>query len=517
MHKRFSDKLYDLKQERILLAGVLGQQSLFQSEIEHFIDEKDFYSVDSIAHKTVFMKMKSLVNEGKTLDIALLSHHLQSLNITFKDDMNLSAWLEGLDLLSQNLNKEGFKNAAEIVKKLSIRRKLSSKGLEIDDAMKNLDPSASYDEMVNICDNILNEEIDLIESSSGESVNLFEIMPDLVMERAMDRSIYKESGPTGPHPSLNRLCGSLSHGGQIAIVCAGSGVGKTQFTTHYCMYVAGKNKIPILHLDNGEMSEEEIIFRMLASYSRVPLNLIESGEWADNSDCKQRVEKALNHLKSGELVYDYYNVGGKNIDEILSYVKRYYYSKIGRGNKLIINFDYIKSSFETTSKFKSEYQLVGEIVDKFKKLIQRDLSFEKTRPVSLITSIQANRVGTVGNRNSDNVVDDESVVSMSIRVKQFCSHLLILRHKTIDELQEDPVYCGRHLMKIEKARAYGADVARAEDLVEMPDGSQKKNYVNFEFDNFRIIDRGDLVDLMQQRNQINELESNEDASSELPL
>ena len=72
------------------------------------------------------------------------------------------------------------------------------------------------------------------------------------------------------------------------------------------------------------------ILRMMASYSRVPLYLIESGKWADDSSCKPRVEEAIEKIKSGDIRYDYYNVGGKNIDEILSFVKRYYYSNIGK-------------------------------------------------------------------------------------------------------------------------------------------------------------------------------------------
>ena len=99
--------------------------------------------------------------------------------------------------------------------------------------------------------------------------------------------------------------------------------------------------------------------------------------------------------------------------------------------------------------------------------------------VSLMSSVQANRQGTVGNRNSENVVDDESVISLSHRIKQFCSHLLILRNKTIDELQNDPVYCGRHIMKIEKARNHGADTARLLNEVEMPDGTRKKKLCKF--------------------------------------
>lgn len=509
-------KLYDLNQERVLLAGIFSNPDFFITEISHFISEKDFYSKDSVVNKTIFLRIKTLLDDNKKIDISLLSHHLSTLNLSFKDNITIGQYLESLDLLSQNTPSESLKNAAEIIKKLSIRRELCGTGENITSAMKSLDSTSSYDEIIETCDKIYNEKIELYENTSGKAVNLFEVMSDIVYERADDRSIYKDIGPMGPHKSLNNLCGSLTKGGHITIICAGSGVGKTQFTTHYCMYVAGKHKIPILHLDNGEMSEEEIAFRMAASYSRVPLHLIESGDWADDSNCRERVENALKKINADEIKYDYYNVGGKNIDEILTYVKRYYYSQIGRGNKLVINFDYIKSSFEMTNKFKTEYQVVGEMVDKFKKVIQRDLVFEGKPQVSLMTSVQANRVGTVGNRTSEAVVDDESVISLSHRIKQFCSHLLILRNKTADELQSDPIFCGRHIMKIEKARNHGADTARLENYVEMPDGTQKKNYVNFEFDNFKIIDRGDLIDLNNQALEINSLTESEEVS-DLPI
>jgi len=509
-------KLFDLEQERILIAGILSYPDKFISDYSNFISSKDFYSKDSTVHKTIFSKIISLLSENKNVDTAILHHHLDSLNISFKDNIKLDQYLDSLNLLSSNLLESSFDNSVEVVKLLSVRRELSSVGSEISRAMKDLSSESSYDDIINTCDSIYNNQVELYENASGRATNLFEIMPNLVYERANDRSIYKDAGPMGPHPSLNNLCGSLTKGGHITIICAGSGVGKTQFTTHYCMFVAGKSNIPVLHLDNGEMSEEEIVFRMLASYSRVPLHLIESGDWHDDLSCKNRVETALKKIEEGKVRYDYYNVGGKNIDEILTYVKRYYYSEIGRGNQLIINFDYIKSSFELTDKFKTEYQVVGEMVDKFKKLIQRDLVFDGRPKVSLMTSVQANRVGTVGNRNSDSVVDDESVISLSHRIKQFCSHLLILRHKTVDELDFDPVYSGRHIMKIEKARSFGADFARAQNLVELPNGVHKKNYVNFEFDNFKIIDKGDLVDLVSHFNTINDLTPT-DPQSDLPI
>ena len=511
-------KLFDFEQERIFLAGMLSYSDLFASEISHFVSADDFYSKDSVVHKTIFLKIKTLLDEQKVVDISLLSHHLSSLNISFQDNIKIPDYLESIDLLSSNLSENVFKNSAEVVKLLSVRRELKETGEKISRSMSTLDSTSSYDKIIETCDLIFNEKIELYENSSGKAVNLFSILPNLVYERANDRSIFLDNGPEGPHASLNRLCGSLNKGGHITIVCAGSGVGKTQFTTHYCMCIAGKHRIPVLHLDNGEMSEEEIAFRMLASYSNVPLYLIESGNWADDSNYKKRVESALEKMNNGEFIYDYYNVGGKCTDEIISYIKRYYYSQVGRGNQLVINFDYIKSSFESGGKFKTEYQIVGEMVDKFKKLIQRDLVFEGRPMVSLMTSVQANRVGTVGNRSSDAVVDDESVISLSHRIKQFCSHMLILRNKTIDELQSDPIFCGRYLMKIEKARNHGSDTARLQNLVEMPDGSLKRNYINFDFNNFKIKDCGDLIDVLAHGENINELDSSSDSSDgELPI
>ena len=501
--------LYNFQEERVFLSGMLAFPEYFLSDFDHLVSDADFYSVNTRVNKTIFNTSRSLIEEKGKIDIYLLNHHLSSLQLSFRDNLTLDQYLESIEMLSENITEHEFKNSFEVIKMLSLRRDFSKMGDTISETMKSLDSQAGYDLIVDSVDKIVNDKIELYENSGGEAVNLFKEMQNLVFERANDRSIYADAGPPGPYPSLNRLCGSLSKGGHITIICAGSGVGKTQLTTHYCTYMAGKHKIPVLHLDNGEMTQDEIAFRMCASHSRVPLKFIESGEWHDDLQYKSAVEKTLEKMNNEEIIYDYYNVGGKNIDEIISYIKRYYLSKIGRGNKLIINFDYIKSSFETASKSRPEYQVVGEMIDKFKKVIQRDLACDGKAHVSLIAGVQANRVGTVGNRSSDNIVDDESVVSMSHRIKQFCSHLLILRNKSMDELQNDPHFCGRHLIKIEKARNVGVDHHRLENEVEMPDGSYSKNYVNIELDNFKIIDHGDLVDMLAARNEINDLATND--------
>ena len=115
----------------------------------------------------------------------------------------------------------------------------------------------------------------------------------------------------------------------------------------------------------------------------------------------------------------------------------------------------------------------------------------------MLTSVQSNRLGITNNRSSDNVVDDESIVSLSDQITQFCSHLFLLRQKTMDEIQEEPEGFGTHKLICLKYRWLGQDVHRALQPVEMPDGSKRKNYLNLHMENFSIQERGDLVDMVE--------------------
>ena len=211
------------------------------------------------------MRMRALLEEGKKLDVALLTFHLKSANLTFKDNLPVDGFLEGLAMLSHGMGEDVFKNAADTIKLLTVRRDLEAVGEGIKKTARSSPSSLSYDEILEECDQIYNQKVELYESTSRGTINLMDAMEDMVMERTMDRSIFKEQGPMGPHKTLNNLCGSLTKMGNITILCAGSGVGKTQFTAHYCTFIAGKHGVPVLHLDNGEMSEFDIVSRMCAS------------------------------------------------------------------------------------------------------------------------------------------------------------------------------------------------------------------------------------------------------------
>lgn len=288
------------------------------------------------------------------------------------------------------------------------------------------------------------------------------------------------------------MYGSILRPGNITVVVARSGVGKTQFCMHYATQVSAKYDVPVLHFDNGEMSKEELIMRQCASISGVPSHLLESGEWRQaGEDVVNKVRSTWDKVKN--LKFYYYNVGGMDVDSMVSTLKRFYYAKVGRGNPMILSFDYIKTSNESSGN-KNEWQIVGEMVDKFKKCVQKEILHDGLPIISMITSVQSNRYGITNNRNAQNIVDDESIVSLSDRIIQFCSHMFILRNKTADEIEVEGGGFGTHKFINIKSRHLGKDIAGALEPVQIGD-ALRKNLVNLEFKNFNITERGDLRDV----------------------
>jgi len=373
--------------------------------------------------------------------------------------------------------------------------------------MKSISPETTYHEIIEKADNVYNSRINLYELGEDEPSNIYEEMEFTIEERG--NNPIKEFGMMGPHKKINDMYGSILRPGNITVIVARSGVGKTQFCMHYATQVSAEYDVPVLHFDNGEMSKEELIMRQCASISGVPSHLLESGEW------RQAGEEVVNKVRATwakvkDLKFYYYNVGGMDVDSMINTLKRFYYSKVGRGNPMILSFDYIKTTSESSAN-KNEWQIVGEMVDKFKKCVQKEILHDGDPIISMITSVQSNRYGITNNRNAQNIVDDESIVSLSDRIIQFCSHMFILRNKTADEIEVEGANFGTHKFINIKSRHLGKDVSGALEPVQIGD-ALRKNLVNLEFKNFNITERGDLRDVARSLEGGADIESSEPGS-----
>ena len=479
---------YDLETQ--LLAGLIKYPDRY-ADIASFITEKDFWSESSKINRTIFLVLRQAIDNGEKIDDVVISQRVKNYGISFEDNINPADYIESLSL--KKLSPDSLISVARELKKYTIRREIALCGAEINKKMRSISPSSDYAAIIETADKIYNEQINLYETGDDQPQNIFDDMESIVEDRG--NNPVEEFGFAGPHPKLQNMYGSLLRPGNITVVVARSGVGKTQFCLDFTTKVSEQYSVPVLHFDNGEMSKEELIFRQCAAMSKVPMYLLESGNWRKaGAEVVDNVRAVWNTINKRYKHLYYYNVGGMSVDAQISVLKRFYYSKIGRGNPMIFSFDYIKTTSESGGN-KTEWQLVGEMVDKYKRCIQKDIVSDKGPCISMMTSVQSNRAGIVTNKNSSSITDDESIVSLSDRITQFSSHMFILRQKTSDELQNE-VSFGTHKFINVKARHLGKDIAGAINPVKLADGTLKKNFVNLEIANFCVSEKGDYRDIV---------------------
>ena len=490
--------IYSLQVEKHLLGGLIKHPYVFP-DVDQFVNENDFYN--SI-HQTIFCVIRDSVLGKEKIDVVLLSQKIKNLGVSFKDDINVFDYIESIS--HTQINKQGIIESAKELVKLRILREIEGTS----EKLKRFAATSSnedIDSIISESDRIYGEKISSYELNDRPE-NLFDGIDDLVEARGNEPD--SESGISTTYPEFNRMYGGLREGNIYAIVSRPA-QGKTTWINDICFKTALKHNIPALILDT-EMSREEMQFRMASSISGVPMWYIETGNWRKNKDMVDKVREALDKMK--DYNYMHYHVGNKNIDQICSIVRRWYYSKVGRGNRCIIAYDYVKLTGEKVDRNWAEHQAIGEKIDKLKKLAE-----EVNAPI--ITAMQMNRSGETHNRRGADITDDSSAIALSDRLQWFAAFVAIFRRKTIDEMALDGERFGSHKLIPLKTRFQGKDAAGDHDLVKRPfeDGSEKyvNNYLNFSVNNFSILEHGSLVDVVEAASEQYELNDQRQNDGEL--
>ena len=489
--------IYSLQVERHVLSGLLKYQDLF-ADIDVFLSENDFFND---VHSTIYSVFKNIKYKGEIVDKVLLAEKIKNLGISFKDEINIFDYIDNLTF--SQITEQATMTACKELIKFRIRRELCQTADNLKEYVtKNAEDS--LDEIIGKIDGIYNKKISSY-SENDIPINIFEGVEDLIEERG--NSPKDETGLITPYSEFNRMYGGLKNG-NIYAIASRPGQGKSTWLNDICFKTAinPKNKTKTLILDT-EMQTVDIQLRMVASLSGVPVWYLETGNWRKNEEMTKKVREAWGKVKKYE--YFHYHVGNKNIDQICSIIRRWYLSKVGRGNQAMIAYDYIKLTGEKVGQNWAEHQAIGDKIDKLKRI-----SEEIQCPV--ITAMQLNRTGESFNRKGTEVVDDSSVISLSDRLQWFASFVAIFRRKTLDELALDGQVFGTHKLIPTKTRFQGKDAAGHQDLVRRLDSTGKEtwaqNYLNYQVENFNIEERGSLNDVsasQRERYELNDSSQND--------
>ena len=482
--------IYSSQVERHVLSGLIKYQNLF-ADVDVFLNESDFFHE---VHSIVYAVYKNTRYKGEKVDKVLLAEKIKNLGISFKDDINIYDYIDNLSF--SQITEEATMSACKELVKLRIRREISQTADKLKTFVGKSGDEA-VDKIIAEADSIYNQKISSY-ISNDEPINLFEGVEDIIEE--IGNNPKEEVGLVTSYPEFNRLYGGLKNGNIYAIVSM-PGQGKSTWINDICFNasISSKNKTKTLILDT-EMQTFDIQLRMVSSLSGVPMWYLETGNWRRNEDMTKKVREAWVKVKNYE--YYHYHVGSKNIDQICSIIRRWYLSKVGRGNQALIAYDYVKLTGEKVGQNWAEHQAIGDKIDKLKRI-----SEEIHCPV--ITAMQLNRTGENFNRNSSAVIDDSSAIALSDRLQWFASFVAIFRRKTLDELALDGQQFGTHKLVPTKTRFQGKEAAGHQDLVRRLDATGKEiwaqNYLNYNVQNFKIEERGSLETIAQRQREQYEL------------
>ena len=476
--------------ERHGLGGLIQHPKIF-SDIDRFIEEKDFYTD---LHSTIFCVIRSIISNNKEIDKVLISEKITNLGITFEQPIDIYRYVD--DISATQIEPSAVVEASKELLKYRIRREIMESALDIADYTRKCGTN-SIDEIISTCDKMYSDRMRGY-NFDDEPVKLFEGLVELIEERG--NNPQEETGLLTPYEEFNDAYGGLRPGNLYSI-CSRSGQGKTTWINDICCKTASLNSVKALMLDT-EMETEDIKFRMAAAATGVNSWYLETGNWRKNSELVTRVRAGLKTVDEDSEVY-HAAIGNKTIDEICSIVRRWYLTYVGRGNPCVVAYDYIKLTGEKVSQNWAEHQAIGEKTDKLKKL-----SEEINAPI--IVAMQANRAG-----EGDSPVDDASVISLSDRVQWFVSFSAIFRRKTREEMARDNEFdengnivrdYGTHKLVPVKTRFQGRNAAGHQDLVRrtLDNGTviYEDNCLYFNVRNFSVEERGSLRGLVRDREEV---------------
>lgn len=482
--------LYSLEFEKSLLSGLLQFPEVW-GDVATRLKDGDFSKVNAV----VYSLLSKELAEGKTVSATILGDKLKSYSVTF-EDIEPFEYLNALMLIP--VKREEVENLAKEVKKLAYLREQEQRCVDIKAALPGL-RDKSFDEITSFIDKKLADTNVYFGSNQTES--MFEGM-EAEFEQRIAKPPTKPKGYLGPFKSINDTIGPLTYKSSFTVVSSRTGNGKSSLSWYYNTYLAHQYKLPVLHLDCGEMTRDELRERAISSLSggRIPYGDVVNDTWGPNkvytNIARSEIWPKVKELE--KVGYWYHNVGDMNPDEIVSFIRRFYYAKIGRGNFLLINLDYLKAfDMDNVARNQSEWQMIGTFIKKLKALITNEID------AGIFTSLQSNKTGIYQGKAAGHINDSEEAFSLSDRILQQSTHGFTMRFKVPEELAGEQGEFGNiKLNLVKQRRLVGPRVADILRPVLLPTGKNTHNYFNLGvIGGFYYEDRGLFSDNLERMGQ----------------
>ncbi|RKH20386.1 replicative DNA helicase, partial [Corallococcus sp. CA041A] len=263
----------DLAAERAVLGAVLADNGLI-TPVAEVVHADDFASP---SHAQIFSAMMRLDQQSKQVDHLTLAEELKVLGQLVS--VGGPAYLMGLDqVVPLAANAVQY---AHIVKDQALRRRLANVGREIQELA-----SQETGELDVLLDEAERKVFLLAEKKrEGDLRPVSELMEQTL--DLLDKMKTANTGVTGLSTGYIDLDNQLTglHAGELIILAARPGVGKTSFAMNIAVHAALKENKAV-GIFSLEMPADQLLMRLLASTARVDMKKLRGGRLSPHDEEK---------------------------------------------------------------------------------------------------------------------------------------------------------------------------------------------------------------------------------------
>lgn len=408
--------LQDIGSERAVLAGI------YQYGNDALIDVADLISSDTFtieSNQILFSCLEQALKDNKSIDLTAVITTAERMGLSeriIKDKTDVG-YIRSL--LNFPIKLENVRGYAKRLAKLEFARMAQAKHKEAHDELGRLKGSESIDEILAISENAIFDLIQDINKGKEDSPQLIADDSDELLQHLIDNPSDMAGLPT-PWPCYNGVIGGGLRNGGVNLIAARPGVGKSNLGKELALHFANILNMPVIILDT-EMQKNDFLFRSLASMSNIPTEDIETGQFGQDEETKQKVLDTNQQLK--QLKIHYKNIAGKAFEEVLSIIRRWVvkdvgYDENGNTNDCLVIYDYFKLMTPDSLENMQEYQAMG-----FQ--ISRLSDFCKEYNFPCMAFVQVNRDG-IRRETSD-------IISQSDRLLWLCHSAAVFKPKLAEE------------------------------------------------------------------------------------
>jgi len=279
----------DLSAERAVLGALLADNALM-NDVAEVVGPEDFASP---AHEAIFEAMRALDLTSRRVDHLTLAEELKTRGQLAS--VGGPAYLMSLDQvvpLAQNARQY-----AELVKDKALRRRV------VDAARAIIELASSEVGETDVLIDEAERRMFLVaeKKRDGDLMPVRELM-DRTLE-LLDKMRLSATGITGLSTGYIDLDNQLTgfHGGELLVLAARPGVGKTSLAMNMAVHCATKEKRPAA-IFSLEMPSEQLLMRLLASTARVDMKKLRGGRLSPNDE--ERLTEIAGSLFEAPLYID---------------------------------------------------------------------------------------------------------------------------------------------------------------------------------------------------------------------